>query len=311
MNDSFGRKIDYLRISVTDRCNLRCIYCMPESGIPHISHSDILRLEEILYLTKLIDKALDLRKIRITGGEPLVRHGIVTLVEGLSALAETVMTTNGILLPEFASKLRKAGLSRVNISIDSLRDDVLENVTRRRTTLDMIESAIVSAGENSLNPVKMNCVVLDGVNTGELAAMVRWAKDMAVTMRFIEHMPMTGSLCGYVSRGEILREISGELGQVERIFTEGTAEMYSTRSGEQFGIIAPVEGEMCADCTRLRLTAEGELLPCLSGGESINLRAMLRNGSSDSEIIESVVCLVKRKPHHGACGGVRMWRIGG
>jgi len=311
MNDSFGRKIDYLRVSVTDRCNLRCIYCMPESGIPHIPHSDILRLEETLYLTELINSVLDLRKIRITGGEPLVRRGVESLVKGFSALAETVMTTNGILLPELASGLHHAGLSRVNISIDSLRNDTLMHVTRRKVTLSMIEKAIASARENGLEPVKMNCVVLEGVNTGELSSMVKWAMGMGVTMRFIEHMPMTGSICGYVPESEILREIARDLGPVERVFTDGTAEMYSTLQGEQFGIIAPVAGEMCAGCTRLRLTAEGELLPCLAGGNSLNLKEMLRTGCSDGEITESVLSLVRGKPHHGTCGGVRMWRIGG
>ncbi|MCD4706157.1 MAG: GTP 3',8-cyclase MoaA [Candidatus Sabulitectum sp.] len=311
MKDSYGRRIDYLRVSVTDRCNLRCIYCMPESGIPHIEHSAILRLEEIQQLTGLIHQALNLRKIRITGGEPLVRRGIVSLVKGVSPLTETVMTTNGILLSEFAADLRSAGLSRVNISIDSLKDEVIRKVTRRNVTLNMIEKAIEAARNNNLNPVKVNCVVLKGVNSGELAEMVRWAERMDVTMRFIEHMPMTGSVCSHVPRDEILREISADLGSAELIATEGTADMYVTDSGIRFGVIAPVAGGMCANCTRLRLTAEGELLPCLAGGESLNLRDMLRSGSKDSEIIKAVHDLIAKKPHHGACGGVSMWRIGG
>ncbi len=311
MRDSYGRTIDYLRVSVTDRCNLRCIYCMPESGIPHIDHSAILRLEEIQCLVELIHEALTLRKIRITGGEPLVRRGIVSLVKGISPLAETVMTTNGILFPENAADLRAAGLSRVNISVDSLKDEVIRKVTRRDVTLNMIEKAIEAAKENSLDPIKLNCVVLKGVNFGELSDMIRWAEDMGTTMRFIEHMPMTGSVCSYVPRDEILREISAGMGQAEQIATEGTADMYVTDSGIKFGIIAPVAGGMCANCTRLRLTAEGELLPCLAGGESLNLRDMLRSGSSESEIISAVRDLVAKKPHHGACGGVSMWRIGG
>ena len=311
MKDSYGRRIDYLRVSVTDRCNLRCIYCMPESGIPHIDHSAILRLEEIQQLVQLIHRALNLRKIRITGGEPLVRRGIVSLVEGISPLSETVMTTNGILFPEFASDLSAAGLSRVNISIDSLKDEVTREVTRRDVTLRMVEKAIESAKENNLNPVKVNCVVLKGVNSEEPAEMINWADNMGVTIRFIEHMPMTGSVCSHVPGEEILKGIMEELGPVERTATEGTADMYSTLSGTRFGIIAPVGGGMCANCTRLRLTAEGELLPCLAGGESLDLRDMLRSGSKDSEIITAVHALVAKKPHHGACGGVSMWRIGG
>lgn len=311
MKDSYGRKIDYLRVSVTDRCNLRCIYCMPESGIPQIPHSSILRLEEIEKLTCLINEALSLRKIRITGGEPLVRHGIVSLVEKISPLAETVMTTNGILLAEYASKLSSAGLSRVNISLDSLNDSVLQRVTRRNVTLRIIEDSIRASQENGLNPVKVNCVVLEGVNTGELSAMIRWSNAMGVSLRFIEHMPMTGSICGFVSRDQMLQKIEADLGSVRQLDTEGTTDIYTTDSGILFGIIAPVGGGMCSRCTRLRLTAEGELLPCLAGGDSINLRDMIRNGSSDSEMIAAVHELVKKKPHHGACGGVRMWRIGG
>lgn len=311
MKDSFGRRIDYLRVSVTDRCNLRCIYCMPESGIPHIEHSAILRLEEIQQLTGLIHQALNLRKIRITGGEPLVRRGIVSLVEGISSLSETVMTTNGILLPEFAAGLRAAGLSRVNISIDSLKDEVIRKVTRRNVTLNLIEKAIEAARNSNLDPVKVNCVVLKGVNSGELAEMVRWAERMDVTMRFIEHMPMTGSVCSHVPRDEILQEISAEMGSIRLTATEGTADMYVTDSGIRFGVIAPVAGGMCANCTRLRLTAEGELLPCLAGGESLNLKDMLRSGRSESEIVRAIRDLVAKKPHHGACGGVSMWRIGG
>lgn len=311
MKDGFGRKIDYLRVSVTDRCNLRCIYCMPEEGIPHINHDSILRLEEIQQLTGLIHQALGLRKIRITGGEPLVRRGIVSLVKGISPLAETVMTTNGIQLPEFASELEAVGLSRVNISIDSLKDEVIRKVTRRDVTLNMIEKAIESAKENNLNPVKLNCVVLKGVNCGELADMVRWATDMGTTMRFIEHMPMTGSVCSHVPHDDILQEVSRDLGSSEFTGIEGTANMYETMSGIRFGIIAPIGGGMCANCTRLRLTAEGELLPCLAGGESLNLRNMLRSGREDGEIISAVHDLVAKKPHHGACGGVSMWRIGG
>ncbi len=306
VKDSFGRRIDYLRVSVTDRCNLRCIYCMPESGIPQINHSSILRLEEIQQLIELIHEAVNLRKIRITGGEPLVRRGLTSLIKGISPLAETVLTTNGILLPEQAGDLADAGLSRVNISIDSLKNDVIRKVTRRDVTLEMVEKAIRAAKKNNLNPVKVNCVVLEGVNLNELADMVLWAEKMGVTIRFIEHMPMTDSLCGYVPREVILQKIPAEF-----IKTEGTADMFVTPSGIKFGIIAPVAGGMCVNCTRLRLTAEGELLPCLAGGDSLNLRDKLRSGSSSTEMINAIQNLVAKKPHHGACGGVSMWRIGG
>jgi cyclic pyranopterin phosphate synthase len=221
------------------------------------------------------------------------------------------MTTNGILLPEFASRLKAAGLSRVNISLDSLNDEVIRRVTRRDVTLSMVEKAVQSAKKSGLTPVKVNCVVLKNVNTGELADMVMWAVNTGVTMRFIEHMPMTGSMCSYVPGDDILKEISAGLGEVRQIADSDTASIYTTRSGIEFGVIAPVAGGMCASCTRLRLTAEGELLPCLAGGVSLDLRGMLRSGDEDGKIVEAVQGLVAGKPHHGACGGVSMWRIGG
>lgn len=311
ITDGFARKIDYLRVSVTDRCNLRCIYCMPESGVPQIPHSSILRIEEIEKLVVLIDSAIGLRKIRITGGEPLVRKGIVPLVQSISTIAETVLTTNGVLLSDYAADLKAAGLSRVNVSLDTLSDSVMQRITRRDVSLQLIEDSIRDAIANDLNPVKVNCVVLDGVNTGELSDMVEWSENQGATIRFIEHMPMTGSVCGYVSKKEILEELSGKLGTATQYSVEGTAEMYKTASGHTFGMIAPVAGGMCATCTRLRLTAEGDLLPCLAGGRSLPLGTMLRSDTPDDVMVSEIVSLVKEKPEFGACGGVSMWRIGG
>lgn len=307
MRDRAGRNIDYLRISATDRCNLRCVYCMPESGVPMMSHSEILTLDEISTLARLTDSVLGLRKIRVTGGEPLVRKGIVSLVERLSSIAETVMTTNGILLPEYAEDLAAAGLSRVNVSLDSLKDDVLAKVTRRGATLKQIENAIVSARNAGLEPVKVNCVVLEGINTGEVSQMVRWASDMDVMVRFIEHMPMDGSSCRYFSGNEVLRILE----PVEFCGTDGTARLYKTAEGIVFGLIAPVCTDMCKNCTRLRLTADGMLLPCLSGGKPLDLKKLLRSGAGHSLIMTEIEKLVQEKPLKGRCGGVRMWRIGG
>ncbi len=311
MIDGFERRIDYLRVSVTDRCNLRCVYCMPESGIPQIPHSSILRIEEIEKLVTLIDSAIGLRKIRITGGEPLVRRGITSLVQSVSAIAETVLTTNGVLLSQYAADLRAAGLSRVNISLDTLKDSVMKQITRRDVTLKIIEDAINAAKANALDPIKINCVVLDGVNTDELSDMVKWSENMGAVIRFIEHMPMTGSVGGFVSKKQILEELATYFGSVKQYSVEGTSEMYETASGHRFGIIAPVAGGMCSTCNRLRLTAEGELLPCLAGGRALQLGAMLRADTADDVMISEILKLVKEKPKFGACGGVSMWRIGG
>jgi cyclic pyranopterin phosphate synthase len=307
MRDQSGRNIDYLRVSVTDRCNLRCIYCMPESGVPMMSHGEILTLEEIHTLVKVIDSTVGLRKIRVTGGEPLVRRGIVSLVEKLSGLAETLLTTNGMLLPGLAEDLAKAGLSRVNISLDSLDDGVLARVTRRDVSLAEVEKAIAAAVRAGLVPVKINCVVLKGINTGELPDMIRWAANAGVSIRFIEHMPMEGSRCSYFSGDDIL----GTVGPAEVTGREGTAVYYRTPEGFVFGIIAPVCTDMCSSCNRLRLTAHGRLLPCLAGGEPLDLRSMLRAGAGEGEMKEAVARLVLDKPLKGRCGGVRMWRIGG
>ncbi len=307
MRDGTGREIDYLRVSVTDRCNLRCIYCMPEAGVPCMPHSDILRLEEIHRLALLIHSVLGLRKIRVTGGEPLVRRGVVQLVSNLSSICETTLTTNGVLLPAFASDLAAAGLSRVNISLDSLRDDVIQRVTRRNVSLDTVENAIEAAKSAGLTPVKVNCVVLEGINTGEIKDMIRWAAAKGVVLRFIEHMPMEGSVCGYFSGERILREA----GPVRYLLTRGTAAMYETPEGLSFGIIAPVGTDMCSACTRLRLTADGELLSCLAGGEALDLKSLLRAGVSDEVMGRKIEELVLGKPRRGQCGGVRMWRIGG
>jgi len=311
MIDGYERKIDYLRVSVTDRCNLRCVYCMPESGVPQIPHSSILQIEEIEKLVTLIDSAIGLNKIRITGGEPLVRGGIVSLVQSLSLIAETVLTTNGVLLSDYAADLQAAGLSRVNISLDTLSDSVMQQITRREVSLKLIEEAIQNAKANNLDPIKINCVILDGVNTDELSDMVKWSKSQGTTIRFIEHMPMTGSVGGFVSKKRIIKELSANLGAATQYSVEGTAEMYETASGHSFGVIAPVAGGMCASCNRLRLTAEGELLPCLAGGRALQIGTMLRADTADDVIIGEILKLVKEKPEFGACGGVSMWRIGG
>jgi len=311
MRDNTGRNIDYLRVSVTDRCNLRCRYCMPESGVTRISHSEVLAMEEILALTEIIDSVLNLRKIRITGGEPLVRKGVVPLVAQLSQICETVITTNGILLPEYAEELALAGLSRVNISIDSLRDDVLRRVTRRNLSLGKIREAIAAAKRNGLGPVKVNCVALEGINTGEFAEMVQWAADEDVVIRFIEHMPMTGSICGYFPGDSILRAIESDLGPLSVLGTDGTARMYLTSRGQSFGLISPVSADLCAGCSRLRLTVDGNLLPCLAGGHPLDLRYMIRAGLDREVIAGKIAELVAKKPPKGNCGGVRMWRIGG
>ena len=191
MRDALGRQIDYLRLSVTDRCDLRCVYCMPEVGVPLVGHADVLTVDETVRAAGLVRDAAGIRKIRITGGEPLVRRGLIAIVEGLSSLGfdELTLTTNGVLLGDHAAPLATAGVQRVNVSLDSLIDHRLAAISRRPLKLSDLEDSIRRAQKAGLAPVRINCVVLGGWNDDEIPAMLLWGERMGVTVRFIEHMP--------------------------------------------------------------------------------------------------------------------------
>jgi cyclic pyranopterin phosphate synthase len=314
MRDSLERTIDTLRLSVTDRCNLRCIYCMPEQGIPLVGHSDVLSVEETVELAGILIDEAGLRRVRITGGEPLVRKGLLEIIRGIAMLdlEELTLTTNGVLLAAQAAHLAEAGVKRVNVSLDSLRDDRLALITRRAVSLGAIEEAIDASFQAGLAPVKVNCVVLRGVNEDEITDFLLWGRSMGVTVRFIEHMPAMLSPESFVPAGEILARISelgpvrtGELdgGAASRYFLEGT--------DIRFGVIAPISEPMCSSCRRVRLTADGKLVPCLASVDSIPLKDLLRRGSI-SEIRHRVRESIHSKPEsHGGCSGVSMWKMGG
>ncbi|MCK4806494.1 MAG: GTP 3',8-cyclase MoaA [Candidatus Aegiribacteria sp.] len=314
MRDSKGREIDYLRLSVTDRCNIRCIYCMPESGIPLVSHDDVLSVDETVQLSGIIMKAAGVRKVRITGGEPLVRKGLLDIVRGVSGHCpeELVLTTNGLLLCSMARQLAEVGIERVNISLDSLRDDRIRSIARRDVSLKDIEGAVVSAFEAGLDPVKVNCVVMRNINDDEIVEFIRWGGETGVTVRFIEHMPSMLSDDTFVSRDEII-ESASVLGEIVRQNDEGTAGIYSVKdTGQTFGIIAPFSDPMCSSCSRIRLSALGILYSCLAEEEGVSLIELLRSDSGDEIIIELVRETVMRKPDsHSGCVRVKMWRIGG
>lgn len=314
MRDALERTIDTLRLSVTDRCNLRCIYCMSEQGIPLVSHSEILSVEEIVRLAGILIDEAGLLKVRITGGEPLVRKGLLEIIRGIASLdlEELTLTTNGVLLAEQAAGLADAGVERVNVSLDSLRDDRLAFITRRAVSLGSIEKAIEAAFLAGLAPVKVNCVVLRGVNEDEMTDFLLWGRSMGVTVRFIEHMPAMLSTETFVPASEMLSRIS-ELGPVRTVEQDGgAASLYSVEGTDiRFGVIAPISEPMCPRCRRIRLTADGTLGPCLASVESIPLKDLLRSGSI-SEIRHLVRESVLSKPEsHGGCSGVSMWKIGG
>ncbi|MCD4700737.1 MAG: GTP 3',8-cyclase MoaA [Candidatus Aegiribacteria sp.] len=314
MIDSKGRNIDYLRLSVTDRCNIRCIYCMPESGVTLVSHDDVLTVDETILITGIIMKTAGVRKVRITGGEPLVRKGLLDIVRGVSGLCpgELVLTTNGLLLCSMAQQLAEAGIERVNISLDSLRDDRIKRISRRDVSLKDIEGAIESAFDAGLDPVKVNCVVMRNINDDEIAEFIRWGGETGVTVRFIEHMPSRLSGDTFVSRDEII-EKALVLGKIVRQSDSGTSGIYIYEdTGQTFGIIAPFSDPMCSSCSRIRLSAPGVLYSCLAEEEGVSLIELLRSDSGDEIVSEMIRGAVMRKPDsHGGCVRVKMWRIGG
>jgi cyclic pyranopterin phosphate synthase len=303
ISDSFQRPINYLRISVTDRCNLRCVYCMPEEGVTLMSHGDILSYEEIYTVAK-VAAGLGINKIRLTGGEPLVRLGLADLVRMLASIAtidDISLTTNGILLAQHAAALKQAGLRRVNVSLDTLKPERFAQITRcgnLEDTLKGIEAAHVAR----LDPVKINMVVMAGINDDELIDFARKTIDDGWHVRFIEHMPVNGDEPAF-ARLFSVKEMR------KRIETLGTLEPWKVEVGNgpakyfrlpgargTIGFITPVTEHFCYQCNRLRLTADGKLRPCLLSEEEIDLREALRSGASAGELKRLIEKAIAVKP---------------
>ncbi|SPF47981.1 Cyclic pyranopterin monophosphate synthase [Candidatus Desulfosporosinus infrequens] len=323
MQDQFQRQIDYLRISVTDRCNLRCKYCMPAEGVQLMPHESILSFEEILRLMK-ISIQLGFRRFRITGGEPLVRKGVLNFVrEGalLPGVEDLMLTTNGMLLPEMAFDLKTAGVQRVNISLDTLDPKKFQENTRGGDVARVIQGIFRSL-EAGLNPVKINVVVVRGFNTKELPSFLALARQYPLHVRFIELMPI-GVSSEHRTDFVPISEMKDLLGIQEHVSTlgirgGGPAE-YFRPSGFKgsIGFISAMSRHFCNTCNRVRLTADGKLRPCLHSKHEVDLREALRKGSSDLEILELFAQAVWHKPaeHHmndEALQGLRvMSQIGG
>ncbi|HEX32732.1 MAG TPA: GTP 3',8-cyclase MoaA [Candidatus Acetothermia bacterium] len=322
--DRFGRRITYLRVSVTDRCNFRCIYCMPASGVRSCPHAEVLRYEEIIRVVRAA-ATLGIRKVRLTGGEPLVREGIVDLVAAISDISgidEVTLTTNGSLLPRYAEQLARAGLSRVNISLDSLRPDRFRQITRLGS-LDDTLSGIAAAQEAGLVPIKLNAVVMRGVNDDEVADLASMARD-GFQVRFIEWMPIGSSSedfsSRYVSGDEVRARIEEALGPLQSLREEGPARVYrlsGTSAGAgQIGFISTFSSPFCATCNRIRLTADGKIRPCLLSPIEIDIKEPLRAGATDDEIRDLLIEGIDRKPlGHGLASDAprdrQMSQIGG
>jgi len=307
--DSFGRGINYLRISVTDRCNLRCIYCMPLEGVAAVPHSEILSYEEICAVVGAA-AGLGVKKVRITGGEPLVRAELPRLVEMLAqveGIEDISLTTNGTLLRKYAGELKRAGLRRVNISLDTLKRDRFREITRcgeLKDALDGIEAAM-NAG---LQPVRINMVVMRGINDDEVADFAAKAYQEGWNVRFIEVMPFCG-VADFVPSAELKRRISpGRLEPSSAITGSGPAEYYCLPQARgTIGFISPLSEPFCSRCNRIRLTSVGQLCPCLVSDEGVDLKRALRRLPAEGleqEIKRLILKAVAAKPerHRLAAG---------
>ncbi len=310
MRDSFGRTIDYLRLSITDRCNLRCRYCMPDEGVPAMAHGDILSYEEMLRVAR-VAADLGVRKIRITGGEPLVRKGVVEFIRKLAALPgrpEITLTTNGLLLADQAAELKRAGLSRVNVSLDTLRPERFSSLTRREG-LERVLAGLEAAERYGLTPLKVNMVPIAGVNADEIADFGRLTLVRPWEIRFIEFMPVSGDLDYTPENRFPADQITAELARVAllvpvpRTGPGGVARLYRFEQAKgQLGVIPAVSHHFCNECNRLRVTADGRVRPCLFSVDELDLRTLLRSGASDKEVRDFLVGAVGSKPEKHRIG---------
>lgn len=319
MLDRFGRNIDYLRVSLTDRCNLRCVYCMPEQGVEKICHEDILRFEEVLKVVSVFSK-LGIKKVRYTGGEPLILKDIEKIIyetSRLSGIEDISVTTNGILLADMVCSLKEAGLKRVNISLDTLKEDRYSRITRGgniKKVFDAIERCIAYG----ITPVKINVVVIKGINDDELGDFIKLTKDMPIEVRFIELMPI-GEGRRYFQEGHMSSEeiLSIHQGLIPVPINEHkTAELYKLKNAKgTVGFISPVSCKFCSSCNKIRLTAVGTIKPCLHSSEEISIREYVDN---EIGLMYAIKRAIYGKPaeHHMDDEGVSrskrdMYQIGG
>lgn len=308
IKDNNNRTINYLRLSVTDRCNLRCIYCMPEEGIDFIPHREILSYEEMLHLVRIAVRA-GICKVRLTGGEPLVRKGALKFIEALSALeglAEITLTTNGVLLKDYAEGLRDCGICRINISMDTLQPEKFHHITGR-DFFDRVWEGIYEAERLGFDPIKINVVAMKGVNDDEILDFARLTLEKPYHIRFIEFMPV-GESNGwssdkFISIDEIKDHISslGKLRPILHNGMDGPAQRYMLQGAKgELGFIGSLSNHFCEKCNRLRLTAEGHLRGCLFSDKETDLKTPLRNGEDDRHLLDLIRLTIKNKPkNHG------------
>ena len=321
--DTYGRRINYLRLSVTDRCNMRCCYCMPAQGVAKLQHDDMLSYEELFRVASAC-VAQGIKKIRVTGGEPLVRRGLVSFLErlsGMDGLKELVLTTNGMLLEELALPLKRAGVARLNISLDSLNHEKFARITRSGDLARVL--AGIEAAENAgFGPLKINMVVMRGVNDDEILDFAALSVKKPYTVRFIEYMPTLqdeGWSAQSMPGSEILARIAERYPLLPLIGTEmaGPARNFKIEGAAgAIGIITPVSGHFCESCNRIRVTAAGMVRGCLFSNEGTDLKPLLRGGDH-AALEQTVRNIVTHKPgrhqlaEQGVEEQVNMSRIGG
>jgi GTP 3',8-cyclase len=306
MIDSYNREINYLRVSVTDRCNLRCIYCMPKEGLSVIGHDDILRYEEILRVI-CASIQLGIAKVRVTGGEPLVRRGILDFLSKLKTidgLQDVSLTTNGVLLESMAEGIFKAGIRRINISLDSLNQEKYECVTRGGS-LERVLRGIDEAHRAGFSPIKINIVVIKGFNDDEILSFARQTIDKPYQIRFIELMPLGRVGMDYeekyLSNDTILDEIAKAYPlvpvNVRKTNLDGPAMLFRIKDARgEIGFISAMSQHFCQSCNRLRLTADGNIRACLFSDQEVDLKSKIRMGCSDSDLVRLIKIAAEKKP---------------
>jgi cyclic pyranopterin phosphate synthase len=312
--DTQKRSVSYIRVSLTDRCNYRCHYCMPEEGVDLVPKPDILSFEEVARIVKVLT-SVGVRRVRLTGGEPTVRKDLVEVVRQLAALDldDLAMTTNGHYLEELAAPLREAGLRRLNVSVDTLDHDKFRAVTRRGD-LSQVLRGLDAAEKAGFRGTKINTVVMGGINDSEIAELCRFSWTRGMTPRFIEFMPMSegalfspGEFVAAAAIREAIEEAFGPLcpDEARDLPGVGPARHYRTRTGERAGIISAVTEPFCETCNRVRLSATGRLHTCLALDDDTDLRAPLRAGCSDEDLLRIMeAAVLAKKPGHSftTCG---------
>lgn len=305
MIDKFGREINYLRISVTDRCNLRCKYCMPAEGFANlIPHSEILSFEDIINITRAAAE-IGITKIRLTGGEPLVRHSIVELIAKMhevEGIKEIAITTNGIMLADMAADLKKAGVSRVNVSLDTMDAEKYRQITRGGDIRKVLDG-IKAAQEVGLTPVKINCVALGGFNDDEFADFVELTRENDICVRFIELMPIghaengvEGESYGFISNAELLARFPELVPEAKEKFSVAVNYRLPGAKGT-VGFISALSNHFCAECNKLRLTSDGKIKPCLHSNVEIDMKPALATGDH-GKIVQALADSVGHKVEH-------------